>query len=275
MKYLLLVILLVLNMEAFSQTKLLFLKINVLKGEFTVTFAPDKQLLTRVLTKGFQEKGYTILNTETDSVLITPNDEIYFADIFAYQYAADYPSLTLCLRKANQIVYIKNEKKKFAPDRQVVYAHLAQKIMEDFPEEVQLYQTFLPNLEQLIPAHDINIYSNMSNSVMRDYAKQYIVEVSINERDSIDFLIKGGVELYLRYCIDYVGFRRFLKDQPAEIIFEIDKFGYSKILDLKMPENAKNKYKQKIIETFEALPLWVIKREGDKFTGNLKLGVTQ
>ncbi|WP_192822220.1 hypothetical protein [Rufibacter sp. LB8] len=273
MRFLQVLSLLLLSFQAVAQDKVVLVKVNPIKGESTVTVLSNLAKVEEILQEGFVQKGYKVL---TKAPVSEPtqggNTELFLADAFIYQYPGDYPSITLTIRKDGRVHSLLHQTKKLFTDRQAAMETLAREIVKEIPATLNQEMFLMPELDNLLPHHIISIYTATSGAITGSYASKYTIEVKPTAGKLPAFMIAGAFEEYLSNCLDFNGYRKAVKDQPIQVEFEINSFGFTHIQTIKMPEGVKDNYKEKVKAAMEALPLWDM-AAGQTFKGVLSLGV--
>ncbi|MBC3540098.1 hypothetical protein ACFSC6_16955 [Rufibacter sediminis] len=266
-------LLLLITFNLYAQEKNVLLKINPIKGESTVTSISNQKAIEKILAEGFLQKGYQVFTKETiSSQTAAPQEELLLADAFIYQYPGDYPSITLTIRKGDYIFAILHDNKKLFVERQSALEAIAGNLVQELPTAIQESTFLLPELEQLLPHHNMSIYTATSGAITKGYANQYLTDFKTTGSEPLNFILKDSFEQYLALCLDFTGYRKAIKETPIRVDFEIDAFGFTNLTNITLPASVKESHKDKIKNTIEALPLWNLANR-QPIKGTLTLGV--
>jgi hypothetical protein len=273
MKFVRILFLLCLTFQAFAQEKTVAFKLNLVKGESTVTVLPNQKAVEKIFTDAITQKGYTVVTQSTvPTTDLADARSLILVDAFVYQFPADYPSITLTIRKDGKVLTLVHESKKLFLDRQNAAETIATELARQIPASVEEDQFLLPELENLLPQHTVSIYTVTSAAITNSYAKKYIIDTSNSNIKAPDFIINGAFEEYLSLCLDFNGFRKAAKQEPMVVEFAIDKFGYTQATNIKASAAIQEVHLAKIKAAIEALPLWN-QTGGQPVTGSLTIGL--
>jgi hypothetical protein len=177
LKKLLLIALLISGFDCIAQNKTVVLKITSIRGEGTVTAEVNKKEMENIFTKEFGLKGYNVIRQSDSNISVIGN--LFFADVFFYQFPSDFPCITFTIRnETNQFVFVSHEFKTLFLDRQAVNLELAEQVSKKIPASFGNI-IFLPKIDQLFLHHTISLSSTLSQEIIAAYEKDYRIELNI------------------------------------------------------------------------------------------------
>lgn len=273
MKSILLVFILLLTSKLFGQEKAAILKVNIIRGESTVTPLVDPVSIEAILTKELNQKGYSVITQHNQDKTTAINfQNSLMVDAFIYQFPADYPSVTLTIRKNNQTIFLEHDSKKLFGDRKSALENLTRNLAEKIPSSISGSSYLSPTLENIIPSHTISIYSATSEILTTGYTSKYVIGKVNKGGQELKFIIPDAFKSYLSLCLDFNGYRKLVKTEPITVDIKVNKLGYTQIMNIHLPATVKEKYRQNIIQAINALPLWQV-TNGEVYEGTIKLGI--
>lgn len=93
MKKIIAILLLLFSFNASFATNKAIVKASVLRGESFVTVNRIPRDIELVISEALTQKGFQILKE------VIPDEEIFFVDLFVFQFAADFPTITLTISR--------------------------------------------------------------------------------------------------------------------------------------------------------------------------------
>ncbi len=258
-KRIILMLILMANMINLTIAKevIMVLKINPIKGEKFVTKLTNPYSIQSIFKNGLEAKGFKVY-TNSKEILEDNIDEkeLYFADVFVYQYPAQYPSVSIIIRKNEGVIYMNDKYIKLFGDRQKANEDISMQLVSDVPS-IKLIREY-----QIIKSYDFltsnrkSLIGSVSNSVMDLYSKKYEVKIEFEKENELQFIYGESIEEYLKNLINFTGYRNKVLGKELKIYVEIDEYGYTNYLKMDTPVNLKEKHKLRIFNAMMGIPLW-------------------
>lgn len=252
--FLLLIILSFGVLECFANK--IVIKTCPLMGERFVTQLPSPNRITEIFESELSNKGFEVISDYTNNQTFKDSNSIFSADIFVFQYPANYPTVKLVIRNKKEVIYFDEDFIKHFSDRQSVNEKIARKLAERIPD----YEN-LANLENhyLNFSLEKNLFSIMgiaSNSIIEMYVNKFRTELTFDSNTNVEFPYSISIEEYFKNLLNFVGYRRKVKGKKIILNLEIDEFGFTKIIESNMPVPLKEKFRNRIESTSLGIPLW-------------------
>lgn len=238
-------------LPSFATNKVL-IKANILRGEAFVTAATHPEDIENVVGTILETKGYKVLEK------IAPNGEYLLVDLFVFQFPAEMPTVTLTIRSGNNIHYIDQEKKILFIDRSQINRKIAAELAERIPSTINtddIYKPSFSNIISYVPTSPMGIAIRASiNNNEKKYSSSFIWQ----NDNAPDFIIRGGIPIYLMYISDYKWLRNKLKKESIKLKLQISERARFRLMDIEasfVPTPEQYKRFQELIDSF---PLWAI-----------------
>ena len=261
-----------------SQDKAAVLKVNLLLGEQTMTpYSPEEaptaiDSLENVLSKALSKKGFNVFTRHQLPDTATHNiKNLYLIDFFIYAYPYDLRSTTITIRKKNYILYMSNVTAPLSMTK-ASYGRIALEAIDEIPTDIPYKQFLIPTIEGLIPHHMISVNRGLSELTLKGYKKNYYIELNLPSQTNLEFMLPESFVDYMSLCVNFDGARKEFKENPVELDFEIDPWGFTKIKEIRFPQGFPKKREPHIFKIEHSIPLWY-NASGKTVPGTLKLGI--
>ncbi|MFT5265982.1 MAG: methyltransferase-like protein [Polaribacter sp.] len=145
--------------QAYGQRANLLLKINVLKGERYVTKKVNMNPMLSIFSEGLKAKGYTVFTNPKELLRAdTSKEDLFFADVFIYQFPASYPTISIVMRNNDGFLFQGEEFIVNFIDRQIANEKIAKTLAGRVPSfdelklcNAKLLYLIVPFLEEREP----------------------------------------------------------------------------------------------------------------------------
>ncbi len=223
--------------------------------------AEIEQVLKKVLT----EKNYEVVEK------IHAAEELFYFDLFVFQYPAEYPTVTLTVRTKDGIHYIDKEFMKLFGSRAAANIKLAENVARRVPDEIDTYLFYEPSIFDILSNSRVSSTGALAGAVMNSYQANYASVITWPNSEPPVFLIPNGFEAYLSLCSNFQGIRSVIRGQQIGVLLKINQKARFDILRIDSPVKLNEKQEARIKQIIDAFPLWVVDAEVSQV--ELKLAV--
>lgn len=211
-----------------------------------------------MVSQGLKDKHYTVVETATGQ------DQLFYVDVFVFQYPADYPTVTLTIRTASGTHYIDRENIRLFGNREAANLKIARQVAERIPAEIDVSRIYDITLPHLVSGGRVSVIGLVSNAATKGYRSNYAVGITWPEDSAPEFIAPGDLGAYLSYCLNFQGIRYDVKDQKITVALKINQRGRFEILEINSPIALSEKQQQRIHDAVNAFPLWIVQGEMDR-----------
>lgn len=259
--FLILVVILISTKVVLCVEASIILKVNPLMGERYVTKLPQIERIERIFKNNLELKGFRVftISEELENEIINEKD-LYFFDIFVYQYPANFPTIKIIIRNENGVLYEDQDYIKHFTDRQIANEKIAQTLAEKIPKNTDLSEIPLKYSIESFGKNNYSIIGITTNSMMEIYVNKYLIEFEFEGTTTVNFIYGDSVEEYIKNLINYTGYRSKVREKKIKIYIEIDEYGFTRILKKEIPKGMKAKFIQRIDNIVKGFPLWQNKK---------------
>ncbi|MCB0517017.1 MAG: hypothetical protein R2798_09410 [Chitinophagales bacterium] len=236
-------------------------KANVLRGESFVTVNTIPEEIEIIISQALTKKGFQILKD------VLPNEEIFYVDLFVFQFPADYPTITITIRTTKGIHFIDKERIKIFGDRNSANLKLASRLAERLPDNIDTNIFFKPTFNDILSNNRISIIGLSSNAITKGYRSNYSTSIKWSDNTITDFIIPNEFDNYVAYISNYQGIRKQLRGTVIKLKLKINLGAKFELVDIVSPFDLTEKQKGMIQEFINSFPLWTI----DKPIDNIEL----
>ncbi|MEM8524734.1 MAG: hypothetical protein AAGG68_08820 [Bacteroidota bacterium] len=239
-------------------------KVNSIRGERLVSVSISTQDLEKILEEELLVRGIERVYSQTEY-----SENLIIVEAFVYQFAADFPSVTLLVRSKNGFHHYDTEFIQIFADRRSATAKITKKVAKRMPNTFDLNKFYEVYIGNLFTQKRVSISSSISNSIVANYSAKYNNSLDWGDYKPIPFLFPDNFSEYLDFCVDYEGFRKKLQGQQVVVNLKITPEGRTEIVDMEAPFKLKEKQTLKIKRVVAALPIWLTNEEITDLTLNL------
>ncbi len=239
------------------------LKVNVLQGDGFEDPKFDLLPLRKIIADGFARQNDTVWDTNILLENISDPDQLFFADLFVYQYAKGNPAISLTVRKGEKVYLLLNESKRILTTPKGTFESLAKNVAQQIP--LYFFETleYHPTVSDILkpPRDDFEVVRRgLSKTLSKEYYSQYQVTWDIEADTAANFYpYTDSFEEYFPYCLDLRGFRGKLKNKKFSVQIQISDLGEVTAVDFRLPVKLKSKQMDQLRNGLSALPLMVIR----------------
>jgi len=235
----------------------IIIKTCPLQGERFVTKLPNPDQITNIFKTQLTEKGFEVISS-AESELDGKNEEaiILKADIFVFQFLANYPSIKLVIRTGNDIIYSDEESIVLFTDRQLANQSIANEVAKRIPTPDLIKQLNASSDDGSFNKNLFSLIGLTTNSIAEMYINKFQIEFSFDNEANIKFPYSNSIEDYFKNLINFVGYRGKVRGEKIILHFEIDKYGFTKIVKKELPVKLKEKHINRIESISQGIPLW-------------------
>jgi len=236
-------------------------KASILRGESFVTVNTNPADIEKIISQALTKKGFEVLTA------LIPNEQIFFIDLFVFQFPGDFPTITLTIRTKNGIHYIDQERIKLFGDRNLANLKLAERIAGKIPDNINTTIFFEPTFKDILGNNRTSLISLSSNAITKGYRSDYSSSINWSDNTIPNFIILNGFDNYMSYISDYQGIRKKLKGQAIKLILKINTGARFELVKIDSPFELTEKQINKIKKFIDSFPLWTVDHE----IGNIEL----
>jgi len=237
------------------------IKANVLRGESFVTANTIPEEVESIISRILAKKGFHILNE------VIPDEEIFYVDLFVFQFPGDYPTITITIRTTNGIHFIDKERIKLFGDRNLANLQLATSLAQRLPSNIDTRIYFEPTFDDILSNNRISIVGLTSNAITKGYRSNYSSSIRWSDNKIPNFIVPNEFDIYKAYISNYQGIRKQLKGTAIKLKLKINHGAKFELVDIDSPINLTEKQKERIQEFVNSFPLWTV----DKPIDNIEL----
>jgi hypothetical protein len=230
-------------------------KASIIKGDAFVTAGINPNEIERLVKKTLIAKGFPI----SDSII--PGDNMYFVDLFIYQYPADLPTITLTVRTMTGLHYLDREVVEIFLDRKTAYNEMISRLMDRFPHVIDTQVLYLPILENIFQKYRISLIGSATSSVARDFMNKHISSINWNENENPQFLIGNGFNSYMKRVANFSKFGNILRGKTITVKLKINNSACFEVVDIESPFELSKKQIANINSFIDSFPLWQVDQE--------------
>lgn len=246
------VLLLLFGVYTSFATNKAIIKANVLRGESFVTVNTIPEDIENIISQALAKKGFKILKE------ILPNEEIFYVDLFVFQFPADYPTITITIRTTNGIHFIDKERIKLFGNRNSANLKLASRLSERLPDNIDTKIFFEPTFNDILSNNRISIIGLTSNAITKGYRSNYSTSIKWSDNIIPNFIIPNEFDNYVAYISNYQGIRTQLKGTAIKLKLKINLGAKFELVDIVSPFDLTEKQKGRILEFINSFPLWTV-----------------
>lgn len=259
------ILLLLFGFHATFATNKAIVKANILRGESFVTANTISGDIESIIIQALTKKGFQILKE------VIPNEDIFYVDLFVFQFPADYPTITLTIRSKDGIHFIDRERIKLFGDRNSANLKLASRLAERLPDNIDINLFYEPTFSDILSNNRISIIGLTSNAITKGYRSNYSTSIRWSENIIPNFIIPNEFENYIAYISNFQGIRKQLKGTTIKLKLKINLRAKFELVDIDSPFNLTEKQKGRILEFISSFPLWTVGKPIDNI--ELDLGI--
>lgn len=245
---------------SFAKNKAI-IKANVLRGESFVTVNTMPGDVESIISQALAKNGFQILNE------VIPDEEIFYVDLFVFQFPADYPTITITIRTTKGIHFIDKERIKLFGDRNSANLKVASSLAERLPNNIDTNIYFEPTFNDILSNNRISIIGLTSNAITKGYRSNYSSSIRWSDNKIPNFIIPNEFDIYKAYISNYQGIRKQLKGTTIKLKLKINHGAKFELVNIDSPFNLTEKQKERIQEFVNSFPLWTV----DKPIDNIEL----
>lgn len=265
MRKIILSLLILFNLNTVFATNKAIIKANILKGRSFVTANTSPEDIENVISQALTKKGIQVLKEAV------PNEDIYYIDLFVFQFPADYPTITLTIRTIEGIHYIDKESIKLFTDRNSANIKLASRLSDRLPDIVDTKIFYKPTLNEILSNTRMSIIGSTSNAITRNYRASLSNSIRWPDDIAPNFIIPDEFDNYLAYALNFQGNRNQLKDTVIKLRVKINLGTRFELVNIDSPINLTEKQKENIQELVNSFPLWTVDSQIDNIEIELKV----
>lgn len=230
-------------------------KANVLRGESFVTAETNPEEIEYIISQALTKKGFQILKE------LIPNEEIFYFDLFVFQFPADYPTITLTIRTINGIHYFDKELIKIFGDRNSANLELASILADRIPYNINTKIFFETTFNDIFSNNRISIIGLTSNEITESYRSNYSTSIKWPDNINPKFIFPNEFEKYVAHISNYQGIRRKLKGKSIKLKLKINLAARFELIEIDSPIDLNEKQKDRIREFINSFPLWTLGKQ--------------
>ena len=245
---------------SFAKNKAI-VKANVLRGESFVTVNTKPEDIESLISQALAKKGFQIINE------VSPEEEIYYVDLFVFQFPADYPTITLTIRTLRGIHFFDKERIKLFGNRNSANLELASRLAERLPNNIDTNLYYEPTFNDILSNNRISVIGFYSKVTAKGYRSNYSSSIRWSDNKIPVFIIPDEFDTYMAYISNYQGIRKQLKGKTIKLKLKINHGARFELMNIDSPFHLTEKQKDRIQEFVESFPLWTV----DKPIDNIEL----
>lgn len=236
------------------------IKASILRGDNFVTAKTDPQIIEDIFKTSLSQKNFQVINE------IAVNEEILFVDVFVYQFAAEFPTVTITIRTSNGIHFVDTERTKMFVDRNAINIKLAKKLAERLPSYINKNAIFKLTTNDLLASNSISFIPDTAE-------KRKSSNSTINwlENKEPDFIIPNEIHYYITYISNNYSIRNKLKNNSIKLILKINDQARFELIDIESKIDFTEKEKNKLNDFVSNFPLWIVKNPIERI--EMKIGI--
>ena len=255
MKSTILILLIFLNLSPAKAAIKAIVKANILRGESFVTANTKPEDIESILKASLAEKGFQVINE------IVTDEDIFYIDIFVFQFPADYPTISLTIRTKDGIHFFDKERVKLFGDRNSANLKLASKLAERLPSDINTKTFYELTLKDILSNGRISLISLSSNAITKGFRANYSSSINWFDNNQPNFIIPNEFDEYLAYSSNYQSIKRELHGQEIKLNLKINQNARFELIDIDSPINLNEKQKRRLKEFINCFPLWTVNTE--------------
>ncbi|MEO0790523.1 MAG: hypothetical protein AAFY36_17800, partial [Bacteroidota bacterium] len=201
-------------------------KVNVIRGESMVTPQSDPMTLEELFESRLRELGYRTI----DSVLDINNT--LFADVFVYQFPADFPTVVITIRSNRGIHYFDMENNSFSLDRKTTITNHTAVLLGRFPSTIDMNTFYELRVNDVLHIGRISLIGHISNNITNSYKRNYSNGINWPSSEAVPFMFEDWFIYYLSYCVNLQGIRKKLKSEPIRLQVRIGSSCRLELIDI-------------------------------------------
>ncbi|WP_069658341.1 hypothetical protein [Arcticibacter eurypsychrophilus] len=248
-----LILLLIFTLSTAHAAKKAIVKANILRGESFVTANTSSEDIERIIKMALDQKGFQVID-EIDS-----DKDLFYVDVFVYQYPADFPTISMTIRTKDGIHFIDKEIVKLYADRNSANLKLASKLAERLPSDIDTNRFYEPTFNDLLSANRISMIGLTSNAITKSYRSNYSSKINWFDNEIPKFIIPNEFDIYMAYSSNYQGIRKQLKGKEIKLKLKINQKARFELIDIGSPVILTEKQKIRLKEFIDSFPLWINK----------------
>ncbi|MBN7812605.1 hypothetical protein J0A68_16745 [Algoriphagus sp. H41] len=234
---------------SFAEDKAI-VKANILRGGSFVTANTNPEDIENVITQALAKKGIQTINE------VIPNEQIFYIDLFVFQFPADYPTITITIRTNEGIHFIDKESIKLFTDRNSANIKLASRLADRLPDVVDTRIFYKPTLNEILSNTRLSLIGSASNEIAKTYRSNYSNSIKWPNDVVHSFIIPDEFDNYMVYALNFPGNRKQLKETPIKLKVKINPSTAFELVEIVSPFNLTEKQKGSIQELVDSFPLW-------------------
>ncbi len=265
MKSITLILLLIFNLATAEAAKNAIVKANVVRGESFVTANTSPEEIESIFKDALARKGFQVVEE------IRSDGDIFYGDIFVFQFPADFPTVSITIRTESGIHFIDKESVKFFGDRNAANLKLALKLAERLPTDIDPTTFYEVKWNDLLGNSRISAIGLTSSAITKGYRTNYSSKIDWLDNEAPNFIIPDEFDNYFAFSSNYQGIRKRLKGKEITLRLKINQKARFELLDIDSLINLNDKQKNMLKEFVNGFPLWAIRDQ----IGNIemKLGI--
>lgn len=265
MKSITLTLLIIFNLSIAHAAKKVILKANILRGESFVTANTNPEDIESIFKNALTQKGFQVINE------INSDEDLFFVDLFVFQFPADFPTISITIRTENGIHFIDKERIKLFGDRNSANIKIASKLAERLPVDIDTNNFYELTFNNLLSNDRISLIGLTSNAITKGYRTNYSSTINWFDNDVPNFIIPNEFDKYMAYSSNYQSIRKQLKGKEIKLKLKINQKARFELIDIDSPINLTEKQKSRLKEFIDGFPLWTIKSQIENI--ELKIGI--
>jgi hypothetical protein len=236
--------------SAFATNKAI-VKASILRGESFITANTAPEDIENIVNQVLIRKGYQILKE------VIPDEEIFYVDLFVFQFPADYPTISVTIRTTKGIHFIDRERIKLFGDRSLANLKIASKLAERLPENIDTNIYFEPTFNDIVVNGRVSIIGMSSNAIINGYRSNYSLSIRWPNNMSPKFIFPNEFDKYAAYISNYQGIRKQMRGKVIKLKLKVNLGAKFEIVDIDSPIILTEKQKGRMHEFIGSFPLWV------------------
>lgn len=262
MKFVTLALFLFFCVQSAHTSEKVIIKASILKGDYLATASTNPKAIEDIFKTALSEKDFQIIDE------INSDDEILFVDIFVYQFAGEFPTVTVTIRTLNGIHFIDTERTTMFLDRNAANIKLAKKLAERLPAKIDKNALFKLTTNDLLASNSISFKSNTASE---NEVPNYSSMINWSDNKAPSFIIPNEIHYYVAYISNNYAIRNKLKNNSIKLALKINNEARFEIIDIESKMSLTEKEKSKLKEFIDSFPLWAVTSPMEKI--EMKIGV--
>lgn len=265
MKSITLILLVIFNFSTVYAAKKAIVKASVLRGESFVTVNTKPNEIEEIIKNALIQKGYQVIDE------INSDENIFFVDLFVFQFPANFPTVSITIRTQNGIHFIDKERVKLFADRNSANLKLASKLGERIPADIDTNKIYQPTFNDLLDNDRISLIGLSSNAITKGYRSNYSFSINWLNNEVPNFIIPDDFNRYVSFSLNYQGVRKQLKGKEIKLKLKINQKARFELIGIDSPIDLTDKQKNMYSEFIDSFPLWVVKNQINNI--EMKIGI--